>query len=204
MNLRDVLDLVVASPEQGWHHVLPHKSASPTHVPIEQNGMGARSDDGTSGIEIKGHDSLVVHTKHPEVSLAWGFELDHELTFDALAFSHGTVSSVAADVMLNGALVHRESVLLVDGEGVYLPKPHALFVAPDEAAIATGVAHTVTQWQHDFVALLDALTRQSEYDRYFEMSGFVVVPGHPLGEPTQSDSAPRRFRRMATSRSLAR
>lgn len=195
MKLRELLDLVVASPEERWHHVLPQKSASPTHVPIEQNGMSARSDHETSGMEIKGNDSLVVHAKHPEVSLAWGLELEDELTFEALAFSHGPVSSVAADVMLNGALVHRESVLLVD-ESVYLPKPHALFVAPDVAAISTGVAHTVTQWQHDFVALLDVLTRQSEYDRYFQMSGFVVVPGHPLGEPAQSDSAPRRFRRV--------
>jgi hypothetical protein len=194
MKLREVLDLVVGSPKERWHHVLPHKSASATHVPIEQNG--ARSDHGTSGIDIKAHDSLVVHAEHPEVSLAWGFQLEDDLTVDALAFSHGPVSSVAADVMLNGMLVHRERVLLVDGEGGYLPMPHALFVEPD-ASVMTGVIHTVTQWQHDFVALLDVLTGQSQYDHYFQMSGFDVVPGHPLGAPTQTDSAPRRFRRIS-------
>jgi hypothetical protein len=132
------------------------------------------------GIDVDGHHSLAVHVEHPEITLAWGLQLEDRLTFD-FPFADKAVSSLAADVLLAGSLVHRESVLSVDGGRSLLPHPRAFVVPSDAQMAAQMVGDTVTDWEYRFVELLDALTgRMSEYEHYFDQSGFIRGPGHPL------------------------
>jgi hypothetical protein len=178
VTLREVLDFVVAEPASAWHVISP---------PPFRLSLGALSTvwetDSGYRVEVDGHYYLAADAERPEVSLAWGWDLDDDLKF-GFTFPERKVTSFAADILLSGSLVHRSVVLSVDG-GHYLPFPRVFLAETGEPHAKPEVlGDTVIDWEYKFVRLLDRLTGGiDEYESYFDRSKFLLVQGHPLDGP---------------------
>jgi hypothetical protein len=155
--LGEVLNFVTSTQPHQWHHI---PSAG-------DYGEGE-------------HSSYVVNHEHPDLAIMWGLTVNEGLSFDTLNFPNPDIDSFAADILLNGAIVHREVLLTVDGGRAYLPFPHGLYVenASHESEL---VVDTVSQWSYIFASLLNGLGgSRDRYQEYFDKSKLVAVPGHPL------------------------
>ena len=194
MDLRQLLDLVVATPPERWH-VVPWAQHAPTMTILARKKSGKSRE-----VIVDTHRFLAVHHEHPDLSLAWGMTQYRRLWFDGLRFPKRAVrpkrrtrkvGSYFADVQLAGNPVHRERLLVVDRGRAHLPFPDPLRVDDDRVRGAT-IDRAVTEWQHDFAKLLDSLAgRASRFDSYFESSRFVVAAGHPLdGEAPSAPPVP--------------
>lgn len=182
MNLRELLDFVVATPADGWHSV-PDLRAEPHLLSWHLASVNHGDDGWQTELTFDSHAMLYVNVERPEVSIAWGLELHDELRFD-WPMADPDVSACAADILLNGVLVHRESILMVDGARAYLPHPRPWMIktgAKDQRLGYEHVGDTATEWEMRLARLLDDLARHgSEFDSYLERTGMVIVQGHPL------------------------
>jgi hypothetical protein len=179
MNLREILDYVVSTQPGQWYSV-PY--AERALMPFTAIGMWTGGDQ-RWGLEIEAHYTLAINLEHPEISLAWGLKLDEDLEFPALEFPDRNISSSAADIMLNGALIHRAALLNIDGGRARLPMPGYATVATDDPTMPLLIGDKVSDWEVAFVRLLEGISPGiKEFDRYFERSGFMTYPGHPLGD----------------------
>ena len=96
MNLREVLDLVVATPKEGWHRVQWATEAAP---PMMSFLTGWGSPSGEAHVEVDHHRALAVHREEPSIALAWGLPLDADLNLlEGVTFAAKGIRSMAADI----------------------------------------------------------------------------------------------------------
>jgi hypothetical protein len=177
MTLREILEYVVTQTSTAWH--VPQRvgaGAGPPPLALYALGEVWTDKDGRY-IEIKTHHSFAVNLERPEVSLAWGLPVGHELDPDAFPFSFpdNRFETIAADVLLNGFLVERRSLLVVDGGRAALPWPdYAFGPRDDEKGYGEVMGDTVTDWDYRFANLLHELEGGvSEFESYFNRTGIV-------------------------------
>lgn len=178
MDLRSLLDTVASTPPDGWHRV---PDVTPPVAMMTAFGETKYGGDERYTLEAYSHHELAVLIADPSISIAWGMKADDDLEFE-FRFADNKKHSVYADVLLTGALVHREPVLVIDGGRAYLPFPRTIWVEKSEHDPMDGesIGNAVTEWEHAFVRLVDVLRGAKEFDKYFERAGFIAVPGLPL------------------------
>jgi hypothetical protein len=163
MTLDELLNLVSMSTRDDWNIVTcwgsgsgPSYRSRPSYEVEEMSDEVMRSDE---------HGMVAAYRHDLAVTLAWG--ITSRLKFKerwANQFDDPDATSNFADLFYNGALVHREIFVVVDGGRAYLPLPSK----------AGGTE--VDRRRRDFVRLLDNLEgRVSEFDRYFREAGFTVL-----------------------------
>jgi hypothetical protein len=173
MNLREVLDLVASTPLDGWHEIpLDNVPLSPLSTPFGQRCDG----------EPDAHQALLVHIEHPPVAVAYAMSVGDNLKCN-FGFPDPRVNRHIVDILLNGATVHRESLLCVDGGRCWLPY-HCPVSAKTGPTHIQEVARTVTSFEVAVARLVDSTRgHASEFDSYLQRAGLTVVPGHPLDPP---------------------
>jgi hypothetical protein len=177
MTLREILDLVVQTPPTGWHVARGWRALTPIHLYEHTSACSAPAT----------HNHLAVHREHPEVSIAWG------LSFGLIDFPMTTwdpgddvmLETVAAQVLLNGAVVHSDELLTVvrvsQAPIVFLPLPMGVAVETGEYSHEVA-AETISSWEAALGRLVDVLSGHTDFDRWRNASGFIEVERHPLDD----------------------
>jgi hypothetical protein len=170
MNLQDLLDTCAQSDPSDWQ-TIPCQSG-----PSFLDQFDAQPGEHGLQLRHQAHHMRAAYKPDVCLALAWGIDPDNippdETRFQKAPWSKAFPAApewttLLADVLYCGTLVHRESCADVDGARCYLPVPRRS---------KTG-EFTVSQWSHDFVRLLDRLERSpgSEFDRYFQDAGFTIA-----------------------------
>jgi hypothetical protein len=175
MDLREILDGVVATGPDHWHLV----NGLPVPAPV-QFAVTSTGDDDATITGVREHYYGAVLKRDPALSLAWGMDIHNDLTFEfAKRVSYQMISSCSADILLSGSVIHRETYLTVDRGRAYLPLPKAI-TSDLELGTPELIAEQITEWEDQFLRLVNELTGLHEYDAYRQRLGFHVVRGHPL------------------------
>ena len=163
MTLDQLLKTIIASSKDQWHAITCWGTGSgPSYR--SQFEMRDAADDSQKALVTAGSHRVVASYK-PDLSISVAFGLTSNSDFQeewANIFHNPKASTHHADVFLNGALVYRDSYVLVDGGKAKLPMPKRRMLVP--------------KGYYYFVRLLDNLGgHASRYESYFNKSDLQVV-----------------------------
>ncbi len=114
--------------------------------------------------------------------LAWGMEIDRDLSFEGWNFPDRTIRQFLADAFWQGAFVDRWTVLHVDGGRCYMPYPNRFGVDTVESVVEghdEGVAWTARASHVALARLLNDIVRRPEpgmLERHMEQADVIEVP----------------------------
>jgi hypothetical protein len=119
--------------------------------------------------EVDFHNSLAIYKPDVNLRVAWGLELDDELSFNDWTWPDPGISRFAVDAFWRGALAARWTLLLVDGARSYLPEPERARDGSGWTAKASKIA---------LARLLQELAHMpaGEFDQYLQSAGIDEVP----------------------------
>lgn len=124
-------------------------------------------------LEVNSFSVVASLKRNLSISIAWGFTNNDDFKEPwANNFPHSHATSDIVDFFYNGVVVFRDILVSVDGGKCNLPLPDQVF----DSAKHEVVGYEVPSEKYDFFKILDQLEgRYSNYDRYFDRTGFVIV-----------------------------
>lgn len=152
MTLDAIIRTVTESKPESWHNVVCGGDDGPSF----RDAFAQIDSKGPVHLAHDAHVYSAVYRPDVSITMAWGLEIQHRLTEDwRSAFAARGASRFIGDIFYNGALVFRESYLVIEGARAFIP----LTGARDRS---------VTTIQYVLVKLIDELTHgeNSEYVDY--------------------------------------
>ena len=164
MTLDQLLKAIISSSKDSWHTITCWGTGSgPSYrSQLEERG----NPDGATGSDhLVASSHRVVASYKPDLAISMAFGITANTNFQeewANIFHNPKASTHHGDVFFNGALVYRDSYVLVDGGKAKLPMPKRRMLVP--------------KGYYYFVRLLDNLGGYaSRYESYFNKSDLQVV-----------------------------
>jgi hypothetical protein len=116
VNLDQIHEVLSAGRAEEWHYF----EALGTFDVLSLAELG----DGTQRFEMEGHHNVATYRANPSLTLAWG-QRENEKFQEAWAnsFADPSASSFLLDVLWNGAVIDRHTLVYVDGNRVAMPLP---------------------------------------------------------------------------------
>lgn len=165
MTLEEILNICAGSSVDDWEAITCWGARSgPSY--LDQFIPG--EFDGEYQLRHVEHSIRACYRPEASIGVAWGLSPQAGFPDEAErykapwseAFADPYVTNHLIDTLYNGALVFRERYVSVDGGRCMLPGPNA--------------EGYVTKRAQDLLRTLDAIEKVSEFDRYFDQSGFKV------------------------------
>ena len=165
MTLDQLLKTIIASSKDSWHTITCWGTGSgPSYrSQLEMRGSPDGSSGGQNLVAASSHRVVASYKPDLAISMAFGITANTDFKEEwANIFQDPKASTHHADVFFNGALVYRDSYVLVDGGKAKLPMPKRRMLVP--------------KGYYYFIRLLDNLGgHASRYESYFNKSDLQVV-----------------------------
>jgi hypothetical protein len=167
MRLPELLELCANSSRADWN-VIPCWGADSGPSYLDHFEPIVTHDE---GFQLRHAEHSMRGSYIPDLDIGIGWGLDSRAFFPSGdrstyetdwtdRFDDKSATVHLADFFYRGNFVHREHYLSVDGGRCYLPLPNA--------------QHQVSQRDHDLIAVLDRLEKESEFGNYFQRSGITI------------------------------
>jgi hypothetical protein len=148
---------------------------------LYQLGQVSSAKEGAR-VDVDWHNHLAVYKPDVRLRLAFGLEQDCDLTFDGIVFPDPQITRDLVDLFWNGALVHRWTVLAVDGgRGVVPDVEYEVVSADGQASLAPGnsaiVGYRATPEEFAVARLVHVLSGcGGDFDEHTRRAHIAEVP----------------------------
>jgi hypothetical protein len=158
VRLHQIHDILTTSIAEDWRLLYP---------PVFHHQLGVVQAGGPWSLEVYEHHYSATYRHDVNLTMAWGFEVDRDLTFPMWnGFPDPQISRLNLDIFWAGALINRILLVSVDGG-------RGTFVMPT----LVGGQDTVTGSEVAVGDLLMSFRGFETSGEYVRRAGIAIVPG---------------------------